>query len=88
MDEKLLRSINRQLRLLNIWMFTTLVLVVATLGLILFLALQALAFIQQTRAQVTQVQRDAREAADLRDRLCRGEGSVSVLLRGNTDICR
>ncbi len=88
MDDKLQRRILRQLRILNFWIASTVVLLLLTLGLLAFMAYRALGFINETRQQIQRMQQQTQEAVDLQAKLCGGGGSVAALLRESTDICR
>ncbi len=88
MDEQLLRKVSRQLKLLNVMIASTLLLVLATLGVMLFLAWQALTFIQQTRTQIEDVRRNTGQALDLREQLCGQSGDAGEYIRRTTNLCQ
>lgn len=87
MDEALARKLSRQLRLLN-----SLIVFFSLIFLVLFaiagvFAYRAITEIRDAKNSLTSLQGKAQQNLDFKSNLCSDSGSVSTLLKKQSDIC-
>lgn len=87
MNEQLAKQLIRQLKLINFWIGTAMVLMIAgliVLGLILF---QLIHFVQGTTDKITTFTQTTQQNIDIRNKLCSSSGTLGSLIKNQTDIC-
>lgn len=87
MDENFQRQLIRQLKILNFWITTMGILLLAALAIIGFLLFQVITFIRETGSQVQQLQQNTSEQFDVQQRACKDDGAFGDFLRRQGDIC-
>jgi len=87
MDEVLARKVSKQLRILNFFLilfstvFLTLLIIV---GLVTY---RAVTEVKEAQRSLDSLQTKAEDSLDLRSNLCDSTGTVSTLLKNQSDVC-
>lgn len=87
MDDKLIKKLSRQVRVLNVFLVIFSLIFLIVLAVTGFVAYRAMQEVQDARATLDSLQRDARDNLTIRDDLCETTGTLNTLLRQQSDLC-
>jgi sensor histidine kinase regulating citrate/malate metabolism len=87
MDEVLLRQLTRQLKVLNFWIATVGILVLAAIIVCIVLLIKVVTFVHNTESQLSDLQQKTSQTLDVKQKLCSSQ-SVTDFLQNKSSICQ
>lgn len=86
MNDKLLKQLVRQVKILNIFMAFFGVLIVVSIAVIGFMLYQMITFTQDAAAEVREFQQQTSEQLDIRRQACESE-QLGGFLKSSSEVC-
>ncbi len=86
MDDRLLRQLVRQLRLLNIWISIFGVLILAALVTLGYFVFKIVIFVNDTNTKIDTITTQTKETLDVKGHVCKSD-NVGGFLRDKTGVC-
>jgi len=88
MDEALTRKLLRQVRLLNFLIISSTLVFLALFAVAGYFGYQAMQEVRRAQNSLNSVQTStSQSAAELQDELCSSDGTLSALIKNQSDIC-
>ena len=87
MDEALVRKLSRQVKVLNIFLVLFSLIFIAVLTVTALVAFVAMQEVRDAKRTLDSLQHDARTNLNVKDDLCSSTGTLSTLLRQQSDVC-
>lgn len=73
---------------MNFWISFYGVIMIVIMGVLLYLIVQMVTFIQDTNKRLEQFKTDTTNSLNVQKKTCEAENSVASWLKANTDICK
>ena len=86
MNEQIEKQLVRQLKILNFWITTFGVLLLAALGIIGFFLYQTAMFVKNTSDKITTIQQQTTQQLDVKSKVCGGNDAFSSFVK-STGAC-
>jgi sensor histidine kinase regulating citrate/malate metabolism len=87
MDEVLLRQLVRQLKILNFWITTVGLLILAAIVICIVLLIKIVAFVHNTESKITDLQQKTTQSLNVKQQLCTNK-SISDFLQNKSTVCQ
>jgi cytoskeletal protein RodZ len=78
MDEKIIRKINRQLRGIRLMLGFFMLMLLAMVGILGFMAWKVMTFTSQVNTKITNIENTTQQKLDLKSQLCDGANSNAL----------
>ena len=88
MNDQLAKQLVKQLKILNFWVTSLGVLLLAGLVVIGILLFQVISFVRDTSHNITNFTTSTQQKLDLKTQACAGNDSFSTFIKSKTDVCR
>lgn len=88
MNEQTAKQLIRQLKLMNFWISFYGIIMIVVLGVMVYLMVQLVGFVQESSRRVESLREGAVDSVNLKKQLCEGEGTVSDVIKSQTEWCR
>jgi sensor histidine kinase regulating citrate/malate metabolism len=87
MDEMLQRQLVRQLKLLNFWITTVGILILAAIIVCIILLIKVVTFVHHTESQLSDLQQKTTQSLNVKQKLCSNQ-SITDFLQNKSDVCQ
>lgn len=86
MDEVVLRQLTRQLKILNFWVTTVGVLLLAAVIVCIVLLIKVVTFVHTTETKINDLQQKTSQSLNVKQQLCTNK-SISDFLQTKSNVC-
>jgi sensor histidine kinase regulating citrate/malate metabolism len=87
MDEYVQRQLVRQLKLLNFWITTVGILILASIIVCIYLLIKVVTFVHHTESQLSDLQQKTTNSLNVKQKLCTNK-SITDFLQTKSDVCQ
>jgi Tfp pilus assembly protein PilO len=87
MDEALLRQLTRQLKIMNFWITSVGVVLLAAVIICIILLIKVVGFVHHIQDQISSLEQKTTQSLDVKQKLC-DKASIANYLQSKSDVCR